>query len=1100
MNSTVTVWTSNSTALAQNRVAQLLRATRTANAAYDSISVAECTDEQATEKIEDAFHRLVSLTTSDSTLHLVAVVPLFDPDASSQMEILFEACDKVQHKISLHVIGLVDSIGSIFNQSKDQFASPDQVRSSILLLGSLTEKYSIAGSYSLIDDYAESGAPIRFTIESLARYIALQQKALMQDYYKILSPALLSTHAGDNLAIGVASLSFDREGVARQMLGLGFLEALNHVGINDSKVDAQKAVQEAEMILAGIRDRYPRLFDNRIIPLYKDENMKEGEVVAQAANILDKDILELKTDILSLLSQDDLTLPEKESVLALVLGRDNERICGMQYHHDGALLDDACEYPINLYVEAFNSYCKGTQLLPVRGDFEALKMYVWVDEKKEYKDSPENQAALNPLDAIKQLKQDIINTAAYIRDKQNELNDLQNAARQRRDAEEIERKWIKPSGEFKDIEYKEQPLDEQYTPAQGLRIKDALDLRSFFTPVKSQQNLGSCTSFAVVAMYEAMMSRSGVVGENNMSPAYLFYHSNILKGRPQGGSNFHEQFEMLGKHGVCYEELYEYSTKALQAQPSEQAHEDAKRHRVLSAKQIPLFNGSDKSDTLKRNHTILTSALSEGYPVGISLKVFDNLGKDGAFILHPEDAPNAKEEGWHAMVIVGYSEENNLYIVRNSWGTDFGDNGYCYMPDTYIDDPDYMDFACIITEITDGKDGGVADIPTVVANFASTESEIRIAAIRNSIAKMRIELKNSQNLYAEYYKYYQRLVLQLTMPKVQNEIRQAAENAQLNSFIRFDARKSELEATFVPKFKKYKKGLQQTLLILGVVTLGLGIGWYYSESIAVGIICLVSLVLTIMTFLGYKWWKKLKHRELQEELDRAAVEAQRQKERLFEMQMRFHVAGMWLQRFHKLTIELGDVYDRLVSFNGCLRGWEDTYSRQIGQSVEQEGQMFRLLDTSSRLHRYFNDNKSAIVADIDLIRLFEDYRITPDEMEVFHRRLEETVMSVITSLMGRFNIANFLLGDEYAYLDPVEIQDGIADLINVGQPPYRNRAMNATSPIRILMVNVEPEREAQWIATTNALFPLPPIQLDLSDSNTLILLTIHPQVRVHEDS
>lgn len=57
------------------------------------------------------------------------------------------------------------------------------------------------------------------------------------------------------------------------------------------------------------------------------------------------------------------------------------------------------------------------------------------------------------------------------------------------------------------------------------------------------------------------------------------------------------------------------------------------------------------------------------------------------------------------MVIVGFSEENNFYIVRNSWGPEFGEDGYCYIPTAYIDDPDYMDFACIITEISDNAGG-----------------------------------------------------------------------------------------------------------------------------------------------------------------------------------------------------------------------------------------------------------------------------------------------------------------------------------------------------------------------------------------------------------
>lgn len=1092
MTSSVTVWTSSATAHAQTRVAQIISATREAGDAYDSISIVGCDVAECKDLLGRAFNRLVSMSMTDSALHILAVIPMYEDNTAAQIQTLYDACSSLEHNITLHIIGLASGIKPIFDVKADDSIEISDYKKSIGLLKSLCEEASLCISYSLIDNYAENGAPVGFTVESLSQYIALIQTALMRDYYKILSPALLAAHNGDNLSIGVASLSFNRIAATRQILGLGFLEALENVGINNIKVDAQKAVHEAESILTGIAQRYPKLFEHSLRPLYKEDKQDEGRVVAKASSILDDDINSLRDEILSLLKSDKLSLPEKEAVLAMILGRDNENISGMQYVHEGALLDDACEQPINFYVEAFNHCCKGSGLLPVRGEFEALKKFVWNDSLNEFEESFENIEAINPLSDIKRLKQEILNSTSFIRDKQDELNHLQKAVKQRKDVEDIRRKWQKPNGTLKDIEYKEQPLDEQYRPAPGLRIKGSVDLRKFFTPVKNQLNLGSCTSFAAVAMYEAMMNQAGVDGCNDMSPAYLYFYSNILKGRPAGGSNFHEQLEVLGTHGVCHEDLYIYDADSPDAKPSAQAEEDAKKHRVLSAKQIPLFNGADKSAALKHNHTLLTSALSEGYPIGISLKIYDNLGSDGAFILHPDDIPNAKEDGWHAMVIVGYSEENNIYIVRNSWGTEFGENGYCYIPMAYIDDPDYMDFACIITEISDNADIAKADVPTVVANFAATESEIRIAAIRNAIAKIRIDLKNYQKLYTEYYKYYQRLIMQLTMPKVQNDIRSAAEIAQTSRYINVEEKKRELEDSFVEKFKNYKKYLRKIIAYLFAITLIFGFIWHYSRSYLTLFFFSFFATLCCLAAFGYKWWKRIKRRNLQEELDQVAVDAKRQAEQLLEMQIRFHVAGMWLNRFHKLSLEINNVYDRLVSYNSSLRAWQQEYSRQICLLETPKGQMFRALDASPLLQSFFEHNKSSIIKEVDFIKIFEDYQVNPDHLEKFHLNLQKTVSSVIESLMADFNITNFLLGDEYPYLKPVNLQDEISSLINVGQSSYRNRAMNATSSIHILIGNIPHERENQWTSKINPLFPMHPVQLHSPNPNSLILLTIHP--------
>lgn len=1094
MSSSITVWTSPSTINAQFEVARIISATRVERACYDSFSIANCTIAETIEKLNNAFNRLVSMEMSDTTLHIFAVVPIYEKNFFEQITLLYDSCASLEHNITLHILGLAAGISHIFSANKDQNLLVDECNSNVKLLKTLCKQSKFGISYSLIDDYAENGAPIGFSLNSLSRYIALIQTSLMQDYYKVLAPSLLVAHPGDNLSIGVASLSFNRPATVRQMLGLGFIEALDNVGINENVVDAQKAAHEAEQFLKGINKRYPNLYNNFIRPLYKDKGLEEGHIVANVPPILDDDISKLKSEILSLLKGNSLTFPEKEAILALILGRDNENIRGMQYEHEGALLDDACEQPINLYVEAFNNCCSDSGLLPLRGDYEALKEFYWDDAKKRYVESPENLKAINPIAEIKRLKQEIINNTSYIRDKRDELVCLEKSEQQRKDVEEIKIKWDKPQDLFKDIEYKQQPLDDKYIPSSDVKVKKAVDLRKFFTPAKNQKNLGACTSFAAAAMYEALMNQSGVEGSNEMSPAYLYYYSNILKGRPEGGSNFFEQFEVLGKQGVCHQNLYGYNPKSPEIKPSDEADEDAKKHRLISAKQIVLEHGYDKLDNIKKNHKSLTSALSEGYPIGISLKIFDNLGRNGAFILHPADAPNAKEDGWHAMVIVGYSEENNFYIVRNSWGSNFGEKGYCYIPTAYIDDPDYLNFACIITEISDNPTKQKAEVPTTIANFAATETEIRMAAIRNAIAKVRVELNWIEEQYAEYYKYYQNLMMQLTMPTVQNGIRMAAETEQLYECDDLINKKKELEDSFVEKIDKYKKSLRKTIICMLLVTIVLGNCFYYGRSSLAFILFVISAIISVLTILGFKWWIRIKRRTLQKEIEDIAVRAKHMKDQFHEMQIRFHVAGMWLSRFHKLSLEIENVYDRLVSYNKCLRGWRDLYSSQITDLNVAEGQMFKVLDASSNLNKYFQDNKEVILKNVDLIKLFDNFRVEPDNIEEYHQQLKETITVVIESLMKDFNIVNYLLGDVYPYLSPCNIQEEFSSLINVGMPSYRNREMNATSPVRILFVEVNYNRVKQWNSQASTLFPMSPIQISHNDPTSLILITIHPQI------
>ena len=49
----------------------------------------------------------------------------------------------------------------------------------------------------------------------------------------------------------------------------------------------------------------------------------------------------------------------------------------------------------------------------------------------------------------------------------------------------------------------------------------------------------------------------------------------------------------------------------------------------------------------------------------------------------PSDAP----VGGHCVVMVGHDDVTQLFIVRNSWGKDWGKDGYFFMPYAYVLNP-----------------------------------------------------------------------------------------------------------------------------------------------------------------------------------------------------------------------------------------------------------------------------------------------------------------------------------------------------------------------------------------------------------------------------
>lgn len=76
-------------------------------------------------------------------------------------------------------------------------------------------------------------------------------------------------------------------------------------------------------------------------------------------------------------------------------------------------------------------------------------------------------------------------------------------------------------------------------------------------------------------------------------------------------------------------------------------------------------------------------AVHEYGAVTVMYPCFDELyyPNDKGYIAMPNN-PKANVSTYHQMTIIGWTADN-YWIVVNSWGTEWGDNGYCYIPFTY---------------------------------------------------------------------------------------------------------------------------------------------------------------------------------------------------------------------------------------------------------------------------------------------------------------------------------------------------------------------------------------------------------------------------------
>jgi hypothetical protein len=213
----------------------------------------------------------------------------------------------------------------------------------------------------------------------------------------------------------------------------------------------------------------------------------------------------------------------------------------------------------------------------------------------------------------------------------------------------------------------------------------AVDLRKYVTPVGDQGQTGRCSAFAWT--HAAEMSRNILNEESpRLSPNFTMLEFQRMQGDArdyeyayEGGDGTvsgPDPGQVLVNYGTCRQELWPDDHPGPLTR-EEQLEADAQRYR-LEAVPLPIA-----IDDVKK-------VLSAGCPVHVSMNTgstFSDVGRDGVF--NAAEAASGRH-GRHAMLMVGYV--GNFFTLKNSWGTGWGDQGFCYIPKNVLaaSDPEFV--------------------------------------------------------------------------------------------------------------------------------------------------------------------------------------------------------------------------------------------------------------------------------------------------------------------------------------------------------------------------------------------------------------------------
>ncbi|MPV48822.1 cysteine protease [Pseudactinotalea sp. HY160] len=240
------------------------------------------------------------------------------------------------------------------------------------------------------------------------------------------------------------------------------------------------------------------------------------------------------------------------------------------------------------------------------------------------------------------------------------------------------------------------------TGAMRLTAADAperVDLRRWCSPIEDQGALGSCTANAGVGMLEYFQRRAN---GDHLDGSRLFLYKatrDFLGMSGDTGAFLRSAMGAMRLFGVCPEPYWPYDEDAYDDEPPAFCYSFAKEYAALTYYRLDPA-GIDAARILENVRTQLAANLPSmfGFTVYASIR---DVGDTGEI---PVPAPRESVAGGHAVMAVGYDDGKQVthpttgesttgaLLIRNSWGTGWGDAGYGWLPYGYITDHLAEDF------------------------------------------------------------------------------------------------------------------------------------------------------------------------------------------------------------------------------------------------------------------------------------------------------------------------------------------------------------------------------------------------------------------------
>jgi hypothetical protein len=215
------------------------------------------------------------------------------------------------------------------------------------------------------------------------------------------------------------------------------------------------------------------------------------------------------------------------------------------------------------------------------------------------------------------------------------------------------------------------------------KLPERIDLQPFMSPIEDQGQIGSCTAQTVIGLVEYL--QISMFGQYVDASRLFLYKAtrDLLQLEGDSGAYIRETIKAAAMFGVCPEQYWEYREEAFDDEPSAFCYSFAANYKRMSYYRL------QNLDEIKRS-------IAQGYPVALGFTCYESI--DGPEVsrtgIIPYPVKGERVVGGHAVLAVGYADDPDAkkkkrideggLIIRNSWGTSWGADGYGFLPYSYI--------------------------------------------------------------------------------------------------------------------------------------------------------------------------------------------------------------------------------------------------------------------------------------------------------------------------------------------------------------------------------------------------------------------------------